>query len=77
MTRRSKAGGLVPLEKAARAKVGATPRLPALNPQATRQSDIGRKFKALVSGRPRPMPRPENAFGSNPSKYQADDEKEE
>lgn len=72
MGKRSKAGGLVPLEKATRAT-----RLPALQPQETKQRDIGRKFKALVSGRPRPVPRAENAFGGQESKYQVDDEKEE
>lgn len=75
--RRSNAGGLVPLEKAARANKTNPPRLPALVPTETKQRDIGRKFRALVSGRPRPVSRTENAFGGSDSKYQIDDEKEE
>lgn len=65
---RSRAGGLVPLEKAA-----GSGRLPALNPSAARTSDISRRFKAVIGGRPRPAKEPTTVFGS-PSKYRGDDE---
>lgn len=71
MQSRSRAGGLVPLERAA-----GHSRLPALNPAAARGSDIARKFKAVVGGRVRSVKVPENAFGGigGPSKYRDDDE---
>lgn len=66
---RSRAGGLVPLERAA-----GSSRLPALDPARARQSDIAKKFRAVVGGKMRPRPAPENAFSTGPSKYSDDDE---
>lgn len=76
MKRRSNAGGLVPLEKAAKARATSPSRLPALNPQAAKQSDIGRRFKAVVEGRSRPASRAEKA-DEGQSKYADEDKKEE
>jgi hypothetical protein len=71
MTTRRKIGGMVPLERAA-----GSSRLPALDPKRSRDSDIARKYRALIGGRPRPRPRPETPFGG-PSKYADDDENDD
>jgi hypothetical protein len=60
---------LAPFEKAARSG-----RLPSLDLKKARTSDLGRKFKAVLGGRPRPLPAPESAFGTGPSKYDDSDE---
>ena len=71
MATRRRAGPMVPLERAA-----GTPRLPALDPKRARDSDIARKFRAVIGGRRRPVPRPETPFGG-PSRYADDDENDE
>lgn len=71
MATRKRIGPLVPLERAAGAA-----RLPALDPKSTRNNDIARKYRAVIGGRRRPLPRPENPFGG-PSKYADDDENDD
>lgn len=71
MATRRRMGPMVPLERAA-----GSSRLPALDPKRSRDTDIARKFRAVIGGRPRPRPRPETPFGG-PSKYADDDESDD